>query len=175
MPACGPSWTRFPSCTVLDQRHRQGVVERRVAPSRGLAYNGPMAVHRLDDAELGRLADALRRELELCQDIAFAYLYGSILDPLGFRDVDVAVWTSAAWPRHADLDLAVRLASRAAVPVDVRIVNDAPRSFLFHVLRGRPLVVRDEHLLADLIERTAREYHDLAPLRRVATREAFAT
>jgi len=140
----------------------------------GLAYNGDMTVHHLDEHELGRLAEALRGELERCPGMAFAYLYGSVLDGLGFRDVDVAVWTSATWPRHADLELAERLTARAGVPVDLRIVNDAPRSFLFHVLRGRPLVVCDEPLLADLIERTAREYHDLAPLRRLATREAFA-
>lgn len=58
--------------------------------------------------------------------------------------------------------------------VDLRVVNNAPVSFLFHVLRGHPLLVRDERVLADLIERTARTYHDRAPLLRRATREAFA-
>lgn len=149
----------------------------RTADSRrssGLAYNDHMTVHHLDRDGLDLLAGALRQELEPCPGVAFAYLFGSVLEPFGFHDVDVAVWTSAAWPRHADLELAARLASRTGLPLDVRIVNDAPRSFLFHVLRGRPVLVRDEQLLADLIERTAREYHDLAPLRRVATRDAFA-
>jgi hypothetical protein len=75
--------------------------------------------------------------------------------------------------RVTDLELARRLAARTGLPVDVRRINDAPGSFVFHVLRGRPLLVSDEPLLADLIERTAREYHDLAPLRDRATHEAF--
>ena len=54
------------------------------------------------------------------------------------------------------------------------MVGLADHAFLFHALRGRPLVVRDERFLADLIERTARTYHDHAPLARRATREAFA-
>jgi hypothetical protein len=58
--------------------------------------------------------------------------------------------------------------------VDVRRVNDAAVPFLFHTLRGRPLVVRDELLLAAIMERTARQYHDMAPLLRHATWEAFA-
>ena len=58
--------------------------------------------------------------------------------------------------------------------MDVRIANQAPLSFLFHALRGRLLIVRDEYLLADLMERTARGYHDVAPLLRQATRDAFA-
>jgi len=34
--------------------------------------------------------------------------------------------------------------------------------------------VRDELRPADLMERTARDYHDRAPLLKIATREAFA-
>jgi hypothetical protein len=60
-------------------------------------------------------------------------------------------------------------------PVDVRVVNHAPLAFLFHVLRGRLLVAGDERLLADVIERTARAYHDRAPLVRRAVREAFTS
>jgi hypothetical protein len=45
---------------------------------------------------------------------------------------------------------------------------------LFRALRGRPIAVRDERCLAGLMERTARDYHDRAPLLRRATEEAFA-
>jgi len=70
--------------------------------------------------------------------------------------------------------LAVALSRIVGFPVDVRLANQAPLSFLFHALRGRLLIVRDETLLADLIEQTARRYHDLAPFLRQATRDAFA-
>jgi hypothetical protein len=73
-----------------------------------------------------------------------------------------------------NVELAARASEALGIPVDVRLVNDAPVSFLFHVLRGRPLVVRDEEILAAVMERTAREYHDRAPRLRQASRDAFA-
>ena len=76
--------------------------------------------------------------------------------------------------RFADVTLSADLSRLVRVPVDVRVANSAPVAFLFHMLRGRILTVRDERLLADVMERTARQYHDQAPLVRRATREAFA-
>jgi predicted nucleotidyltransferase len=130
--------------------------------------------HHLDPAERDAVVCALRDELAASPDIAFAYLFGSFVGEAAFRDVDVAIWTTAEAPRLLDVELATRLSSRIGLPVDVRRVNDAPVPFLFKVLRGRLLVSRDDRLLADLIERTARAYHDIAPLLRRATREAFA-
>ena len=133
-----------------------------------------MAVHQVDAAGRERLLATLREALAGHPNICFAYLFGSALEPAGFRDVDVAVWLTADADRFADSDLAGELARTLRLPVDVRRINDAPVSFLFHVLRGLPLLVRDEGLLATLIERVAREHHDRAPLVRRATREAFA-
>jgi predicted nucleotidyltransferase len=121
------------------------------------------------EAVLRQLSDALAGR----DDILFAYAHGSFLRPDGFRDIDVAVWTSTKASRWIDVELGAELSRSVRLPVDVRVVNGAPVAFLFHVLRGRLLVVRDEPFLADLIERTARTCHDLAPLVRRATREAF--
>lgn len=107
-------------------------------------------------------------------DVTFAFVFGSSLDRDEFRDIDIAIWTGPSAPPRLDLDLATAASAALGVPVDVRRVNNAPTSFMFHVLRGRPLVVRDEVLVATLMERTARDYHDRAPLVRVATRDAFA-
>lgn len=116
----------------------------------------------------------LRDLLDTCPDIAWAFVFGSFLDQPAFGDVDVAIWTTPAAPARLDVALASQVSAALGVPVDVRRVNDAPVSFLFHVLRGRALFVRDEEGLARLMERTAREYHDRAPLVRQATRDAFA-
>jgi predicted nucleotidyltransferase len=122
------------------------------------------------EAVLARLAEAVAGE----PYVAFAVVFGSFLDAEVFRDVDVGIWTTRDAPRFADVDLAASLSRLVGLPVDVRRFDDAPLTFRFHALRGRVLVVRDEELLAHLMERTAREYHDLAPLLRRATREAFA-
>lgn len=130
-------------------------------------------VHRLPERDrevvLHRLAEALTEQ----EDIAFAYAHGSFVHQDAFRDIDVAVWTTPRASIRADVELADGLSSVAGYPVDVRIVNHAPVAFLFKVFRGRALAVRDERFLSDLIERTARTYHDRAPLVRQAVREAF--
>jgi hypothetical protein len=122
------------------------------------------------EAILARLAEAVAGE----HHVVFAVVFGSFLRGEAFRDVDIGIWTTRDAPRFADVDLAASLSRLIGLPVDVRRLNDAPLSFRFHALRGRPLLVRDEVMLAQLMERTAREHHDVAPLLRRATREAFS-
>lgn len=138
------------------------------------AYNTGIVVRHLDQGELDVLAEQLGQALAGHPEVVFGYLYGSVLGDHGFRDVDVAIWTTDAAPADLDHQIANALATRTRLPIDIRRINDAPGSFVFHVFRGRPLIVRDELFLANLIERTARTYHDLAPHRLRAVREAFA-
>jgi predicted nucleotidyltransferase len=130
-------------------------------------------VHRLDDTERTRLIARLGGELDRRSDVVFAVVFGSVLEPLGFHDVDVGIWTAESAGDRVDLELAVSLSKAVGLPVDVRRLNDAPIPFLFQALRGRVLCMHDETFLADLMERTARAYHDQAPLIRRATAEAF--
>lgn len=122
-------------------------------------------------AALGRLATV---ELEAEPAIVFAYLYGSAANADRFRDVDVGVFVRGDQGEAIADRLAARLAARLGMPVDVRVLNQAPVTFLFHILQGRLLLNRDTDLLTDLIERTVRTYLDVAPVLRRATREAFA-
>lgn len=119
---------------------------------------------------------ALAKALAVEPDVGFAYLHGSFLIDAPFRDIDVAAFFAAGTPHPAEraVALADRLSALVRMPVDVRALNDAPVTFRFHALRGRLLCVRDEALLADVLETTMRGYFDLEPILRDATREAFA-
>ncbi len=133
-------------------------------------------VFHTDDSDRESAARAVGAALEAEPDIVFAYLHGSFLGTGGFRDVDVAVYLNGPEARHTarGVELATRLSSQVGFPVDVRPLNPAPISFRYHVFRGgRLLVSRDDELLADLIERTVRDYLDIAPLLRRSTAEAF--
>jgi hypothetical protein len=130
--------------------------------------------HRLDPAARERLLARLETILAGRSDVRFAYVFGSFLEEGGFHDVDVGIWTTDTAGPRMDIELAMALSDTLGVPVDVRRINDAPVPFLFHVLRGRAVAARDDAHLADVMERTAREYHDRAPLLRRATEEAFA-
>ena len=136
-------------------------------------------MRRLYRAEAAERAQALRvvtAALEAEPDVVFAYLHGSFLNEGGFHDIDIGVHLAGPtdpWLSRA-LDLTGRLTRAAGFPVDVRVLDDAPLAFRFHVFRaGRLLISRDDEQLADCMERTMREYLDIAPRLRRATVEAF--
>lgn len=119
----------------------------------------------------------LRAVLSELPEIAFAYLYGSVLDSDHIHDVDIGLYLHSAEVFGAIdqvADLANRLSTMIGIPVDLRILNHAPLSFLFHVLRGQLLACRDEILLQSLLEEVPRRYLDIAPLLRIAAKDAFA-
>ncbi|MDP1946707.1 MAG: nucleotidyltransferase domain-containing protein [Nitrospirota bacterium] len=125
------------------------------------------------DALVCHLTDELAKE----PAVAFAYLHGSLLDSETVHDVDVGLYlreSDAERSAAVTLDLSARLTAAAGLPVDVRALNEAPLPFLYHVLRGRLLVCRDEDLLTTMLEDVARRYLDLAPLLHQGTKDAFA-
>ena len=132
-------------------------------------------LYRVEAAERERVVHVLTAALEAEPDVEFAWLHGSFLGGGGFHDVDVGVHLNEADVRsRRALDLGLRLDRDIGFPVDVRVLNDAPVTFLFHVFReGRLLLSRNDERLADLMERTVREYLDMEPLLRRATIEAY--
>ncbi len=126
--------------------------------------------------ERERIERTLVAVLESEPDLEFAWLHGSFLVADKFRDIDIGVHLNAPAEVRSQrgLELSVRLDQDIGFPIDVRVLNDAPVTFLFHVFReGRLLLSRNDERLADLMERTVREYLDAAPLLRQATIEAY--
>jgi len=133
-------------------------------------------LYRAEAAQRAKMVRALTAALETEPDVVFAYLHGSFLTEDGFHDIDVGIQLATPSDRRLtrSLDLATRLTRETGFPVDVRLLDGASLAFRFHVLRtGRLLLTRDDELLADCMERTMREYLDIAPLLRRATVEAF--
>lgn len=123
---------------------------------------------------------ALREALEARQEVVFAYVYGSFLEDRPFHDIDIGVYFQEYIAQVAKLsiDLAFELEdalmrSLCRFPVDVRVLNGAPVSFCYHVLRGRLLFCRDEEMRVRWAERIISRYLDLKPLRYRALKEAM--
>ena len=134
-------------------------------------------LHRTNREERQRIEQCLAAELATDRSVAFAYLYGSYVESQPFHDIDVGAYLENVRAERLSataLDLARRLSDTARIPVDVRILNVAPVSFLFHVLRGQLVFCRDDAVLAEVMERTISRYLDIAPLVRRGTQEAFA-
>jgi len=133
----------------------------------------------LTPEEKEQLARRLEQQLTGHPGVIFAYLHGSFVDEVRFRDLDVAVYLMPGVidPRRLrdyEAEVAMELETQLRVPVDVRILNDAPLAFRHHVLKGRLLLVRDADLLDEFRARTWDEYFDFAPLARSYLREVLS-
>lgn len=109
----------------------------------------------------------------------FAFLYGSFLDGAFFRDIDLGVFVkdvgpTGFWDYECRLSQKIEEILSHPFPVEARVINRAPISFCYHVIRGRLLFVRDESVMVDFMTRVARAYLDIAPLRRKYILEAMA-
>lgn len=117
--------------------------------------------------------------------VVFAYVYGFFLEDRPFHDIDVAVYLDPMDKSEMGLfalDLASNLeksvgqiSDRPAVylPVDVRVLNQAPLGFCYHVFRGKSLFSRDDTVRTQWVERVVSRYLDIKPLLQRALKEAM--
>ncbi len=142
------------------------MINRTTSPQSYQTYN----IDRL------KLVGTIVSQLEKEPNLAFAYLYGSAVEQQTVHDIDIGLYYESADSLPSSdqiLTLAHQLSSALHIPVDVRVLNQAPLSFLFHALHGQLLTCQDPNLHATILERIAREYLDIAPLLRQSTKDTF--
>jgi predicted nucleotidyltransferase len=121
---------------------------------------------------MGKLKDILRDHPE----VAFAYLYGSFAENLPSHDIDVGVYLTGIRSEEStsySLALSQTLSRKLQAPVDVRVLNFAPVSFVYQVICGILIFERNEDLRVHVVEDTVRKYLDLKPIIRKGVKEAF--
>lgn len=109
--------------------------------------------------------------------IAFAYVFGSFAaEEDGFNDIDIAVYLSDSGgrrPLELELELEAELEEALRTTVDVRIINNAPLTFVYNVLKsGSVLLDRDSLLRADFEGCIYKKYFDFRHLCEEYLREA---
>jgi predicted nucleotidyltransferase len=87
------------------------------------------------------IVEKLKSALRDTEGIAFAYLFGSFLNQETFRDIDLGIYLDESSYRRRTEIVEELYGNLEGVfePVDIRILNEAPPSFLYHVLRGELL------------------------------------
>jgi len=124
-----------------------------------------------------RIIKETQRFLEDRQDVESAFLYGSYVEMEVFHDIDLGLFLQdQCLDRRIVIafEVSEQLSRCLQLPVDVRVLNGAPVSFLYHVLRGRLVFCRDADRVADQIEYVLPRYFDRREFLRHYTREAFA-
>lgn len=132
----------------------------------------------MDEKEKTKIIGDLEGYFKIRPDVLFAYVHGSFVQEARFKDIDVAVFLDGlpASPLQVELEFEAdlsRIISR--YPVDVRVLNAAPLSFRYHVIRhGMAIAVKDEDARSDFVEATLTHYFDFAPFRRGYLKEIFS-
>lgn len=122
--------------------------------------------------ELTRTISDILREKEY---ILFAYIFGSFISEDIFEDIDVGIFVSGERLQSTiklELETENELEDFIHIPVDIRIINNAPLSFVYNMLKsGIVIVDKDKLLRADFEGLIYKKYFDFQHLRREYLRE----
>jgi predicted nucleotidyltransferase len=141
---------------------------------------GDSSYYRMSRPEKQQVVERLSHELFSLSGVVFAFIYGSFNDDssnLPFHDIDVGVYITGMDKKESfyySLDLSTRFTSLLKLPVDIRVLNFAPTTFCFHVIRGQLIVDKNEDVRCEFMERVTRHYLDMKPLYMRAIKEAFS-
>jgi hypothetical protein len=113
--------------------------------------------HKKEDI-IKKIINTLKKE----RGIIFAYLFGSFLDGLSFRDIDIGIYMEKSSPEKTfdyELGLDLKISKACNLPfdiIDVKVLNFAPQPFLNSIFKGGKLLFyRNEELLSDMIENSS--------------------
>lgn len=133
-----------------------------------------MAMHNITDVKKEKIKEKITYLLKRRKEIVFAYIHGSFLEG-DFRDVDIAVYLKGeenSLPYELSMERTIEDA--IGFPADVRILNHAPLSFRFNVIKnGLLLFSRNERIRCDFESLSIVEYHEFDYFRSIYRREAL--
>jgi len=136
-----------------------------------------LKTYKLDEYKQEGIKEKIISNLEAKKEIIFTYLHGSFLED-SFRDIDVAVYLKKVGSRKEvlqyELSLERELENIIGFPVDIRIINHAPISFRFKVIKDSVLLFsKDERIRSNFECLSIVKYHDFNFIRKMYGREAL--
>ncbi len=133
-----------------------------------------MRTYNLTDTEKEKIINNISNLLEKREEILFSYIHGSFLEN-DFRDIDIAVYLNEGEKSlKYELHLEREIEDIASFPVDVRILNNAPLTFRFNVIKnGILLFSKNEKIRCDFESLSIDEYHDINYFLKIYRSEAL--
>jgi predicted nucleotidyltransferase len=132
-------------------------------------YNTPL------HSEKEALISKAREALKTWKHIVFAYIFGSFVTEEQFNDIDIGVFLSDSGTiplLTQELKMERQISDILGFTVDVRIINNAPLTFIYNILKSRIVLIdRDSSFRADFEGLICKKYFDFQYLRREYLRE----
>lgn len=123
------------------------------------------------DALIGKISDILKTK----EDMTFAYIFGSFVSEDYFKDIDIGIFISSQRlisPLRIELEMESELQDAIHIPVDVRIINNAPLPFVYNILKSGHLIAdKNQALRSDFEGLVYKKYFDFRHLRNEYLRE----
>jgi predicted nucleotidyltransferase len=127
---------------------------------------------KVSDTEKNAMIEALKTYLNERDEVVFALLYGSLVDPVlsgTYGDIDLGLYVRADDLITSSHVLESRIEAEARrflsskglnyLPVEASVLNNAPFPFLVKLFKGKYLVLKEnEQVLTDFIEEVGREF-----------------
>jgi predicted nucleotidyltransferase len=125
--------------------------------------------------EKERIVNLIKKVLTKDSRLVFAYVYGSFVTEESFRDIDIGIYMNNREenPFVISSDIKTQLShlfkkeglSFTADHFDVKVINDAPFTFLKRVFKeGILLIDNDPDLRTDIIENISLKYRECTGL-----------
>lgn len=131
----------------------------------------------IPDSEKKVIIERISSRLSKQKKIVFAYIFGSFVLEKNFHDIDIGIFIAnkkGINPLNFELRKENEINSLVHFPVDVRIINDAPISFVYHVIKDGLLIKDDApSKRADFEGMIFKKYLDLAFFRKQYLREVI--
>ncbi len=130
---------------------------------------------KLSDVDKKDLINTILDIICLKKDMMFAYIFGSFISKDEINDIDIGVYINDVEEGTIlkyELELECELEAIIRIPVDVRIINNAPISFVYNILRNKVLILdNDKDLRSDFEGLIYKKYFDIQYLRNEYLRE----
>ncbi|MEW6419184.1 MAG: nucleotidyltransferase domain-containing protein [Nitrospirota bacterium] len=117
--------------------------------------------------EKQKITHLVKAELKKHNEIVFAYIYGSFVDPEMpfFRDIDIGIYLkdykdTEQLKYEIELSLELEKCLHYKYPVDLRVINGSNILFMHNVVQGELLFISDEDLWTDFIVYIGKLYGD---------------
>ncbi len=137
----------------------------------GGSYTVKYKKYNISKYEKEKIFDSIKNILIKLPEIIFAYVHGSFTEKKGFGDIDLAVFLKddeiSDQILKYEIELEIKLEESIKYPLDVRVLNNAPLSFKYNVIkRGTLLFEKEADSRVDFETKTLNFYFDFAPFRK---------